>query len=96
VDMTRVGLDNRVPEKLAQARNPVLVLCGQKEYREMLTSTCEIATTLQRGEAFQVIYPYGVPMREQHNWSMTFPDLFTKTVRTWIEDGLLPAELIPL
>jgi hypothetical protein len=62
----------------------------------MKGSTREIAGTLPNGEAFQVTYPKGVPMREQHNWSMTYPDPFTKTVKAWIEDRPLPAELIPL
>jgi pimeloyl-ACP methyl ester carboxylesterase len=96
VDMTRISLNNRIPVGLAQARNPTLVLCGEKEYREMKTSAREIAGRLPRGEAFQVTYPRGVPMREQHNWSMTYPDLFTKTVKAWIEDGSLPVELKPL
>ncbi len=92
VDMTRIGLNNRIPVGLAQARNPTLVLCGEKEYREMQESTREIAGTLPNGKAFQVTYPKGVPMREQHNWSMTYPDLFTRTVKAWIEDGSLPVE----
>ncbi len=54
-----------------------LVLCGQKEYREMHESTHAIAAALPNGKAYQVTYPKGVPLREQHNWSMTFPELFT-------------------
>jgi len=96
VDMTRVGLQNHIPEGLAQARNPTLALCGEKEYREMQASTRAIAATLPKGEAFQVTYPKGVPLREQHNWSMTYPEQFTKTIKAWIEDRPLPAELIPM
>jgi pimeloyl-ACP methyl ester carboxylesterase len=96
VDVTRVGLNNRIPEGLAQARNPTLVLCGQREYREMHASTRAISGTLPCGEAFQVTYPAGVPMRAQHNWSMTHPDLFTRTVKAWIDNEPLPVELIPL
>ena len=62
----------------------------------MKDSTREIAGTLSNGEAFQVTYPKGIPLREQHNWSMTYPELFTMTVKAWIEDLPLPAELIPL
>ena len=96
VDMTRVGLRNRIPDGLAKARNPTLVLCGQKEYRAMHESTGAIAAALIKAKAYQVVYPKGVPLREQHNWSMTHPELFTRTVRAWIEDRELPGELQPV
>jgi pimeloyl-ACP methyl ester carboxylesterase len=93
VDITRVGLNNRIPVELAQAHNPTLVLCGEKEYQEMKNSVREIAGTLSNGEAYQVHYPKGIPLREQQNWSMTYPELFTRTVRAWIEGQPLPGEL---
>ncbi len=95
IDLIRVGLHNHIPGGLGKAKNPTLVLCGQKEYREMQESTRSIAAELPAGVAYQVVYPKNVPMREQHNWSMTFPDLFTTTVRAWIEGEKLPEELIP-
>jgi pimeloyl-ACP methyl ester carboxylesterase len=93
VDMTLVGLNNLIPSGLARANNPCLVLCGQKEYREMHESTRAIAAALPNARAYQVTYPKGIPLREQHNWSMTYPDLFTRTVRAWIEGKELPSEL---
>jgi len=33
---------------------------------------------------------------EEHNWSLTSPELFTQTVRAWINDQPLPANLIQL
>ena len=62
----------------------------------MHESTRAIATALPNASAYQVTYPKGVPLREQHNWSMTFPDLFTRTVRAWIEGKELPEELKPI
>lgn len=91
--VTQVGLNNRILEELDQAENPTLVLCGQKVYRAMQKSTREITRSLSRGKASKVAYPKGVPMREQHNWSMTYLDLFTGTVRGWIEDRSLPVGL---
>lgn len=96
VDIPRVGLNNRIPEELAEAHNSTLVLCGEKEYRVMQESTREIARSLPGGKAYQVAYPKDVPMREQHIWSMTYPDLFTRTIRAWIEDRPLPIEIIPI
>jgi pimeloyl-ACP methyl ester carboxylesterase len=93
VDMTRVGLDNSIPQGLSRANNSCLVLCGQKEYREMHESTRAIAAALPNARAYQVTYPKSVPLREQHNWSMTYPELFTRTVRAWVEGKELPEEL---
>ncbi len=94
VDVTRVGLNNSIPSGLSQVKNSCLVLCGQKEYREMRESTRSIAAALPNASAYQVTYPKGVPLREQHNWSMTHPDLFNRTVSAWIEDKPLPIELM--
>jgi pimeloyl-ACP methyl ester carboxylesterase len=96
VDMTRISLNNRIPVGLAQVRNPTLVLCGEKEYREMKASTREIVQALPNGKAYEVTYPAGVPMRAQHNWSMTYPELFTKTVKAWVDNEPLPETLKPL
>jgi pimeloyl-ACP methyl ester carboxylesterase len=96
VDVTRVGLNNKIPDGLSRATNPCLVLCGQKEYREMKDSTRAIAAALPNARAYQVTYPKDVPLREQHNWSMTHPELFTRTIRAWIEDRDFPGELQPM
>jgi pimeloyl-ACP methyl ester carboxylesterase len=96
VDVTRIGLNNSIPQGLSRANNPCLVLCGQKEYREMHESTRDVAAALPNATAYQVTYPKNVPMRSQHNWSMVFPDLFNRTVNAWIEGKPLPVELTPL
>ncbi|MGB8252347.1 MAG: alpha/beta hydrolase, partial [Anaerolineaceae bacterium] len=66
IDVARVGLHNDIPDGLAKAKNPTLVLCGEKEYREMQESTQAVAAALPNGKAFKVTYPKGVPLREQH------------------------------
>jgi pimeloyl-ACP methyl ester carboxylesterase len=93
VDVTRVGLNNPIPMGLERANNPCLVLCGEKEYREMKESTRAIAAALPDARAYQVAYPQGVPLREQHNWSMTHSELFNRTIRAWVENKRLPPEL---
>jgi hypothetical protein len=32
-------------------------------------------------------------LAEEHNWNLTAPELFTQTVRAWINDQPLPVEL---
>jgi pimeloyl-ACP methyl ester carboxylesterase len=96
IDVLRVGLWNRIPKGLEKVKNQTLVLCGQKESREMHESTRAVAAALLNGKAFEVAYPKGVPMRAQHSWSMVYPDLFTRTIRNWIERKTLPVELLPL
>jgi len=96
IDVTRVGLNNFIPDGLLKTKNPTLVLYGEKEYHEMQESTRAVAAALPNGKAFKVTYPKGVPMRSQHNWSMVYPDLFTRTVKAWIEGKPLPIELKPL
>jgi len=32
-------------------------------------------------------------LAQEHNWSITTPELFTRTVRAWLQGQALPAEL---
>jgi hypothetical protein len=35
-------------------------------------------------------------MAQEHNWSMNAPELFTLTVRAWMEDMPLPDEIMEM
>ena len=79
----------RLPAGLNRVTNPVLVLVGQREFKIMQQSARDVAAAIPGAKGFQVANAI-------HFWSMQLPDLFTQTVRNWIEDRALPPELTPL
>ena len=86
----------RLPAELERVTSPVLVVVGQKEYKAMRQSARDLAAALPGARGYTVVAPERSRLAEGHNWSMTMPYLFTKTVRAWIEDQPLPTELQPL
>jgi pimeloyl-ACP methyl ester carboxylesterase len=86
----------RIPAGLERVTSPVLLVVGQKEYKAMHQSARDLAAAIPGARGYLVVAPAGSRLAEGHNWSMTMPDLFTKTVRAWIEGQPLPAQLQPL
>jgi pimeloyl-ACP methyl ester carboxylesterase len=86
----------RLPVGLERVTSRVLVVVGQKEYKAMRQSARDLAAAMPGARGYMVVAPEGSRLAEGHNWSMTRPGLFTKTVRAWIEDQPLPAGLQPL
>ena len=80
----------RLPAGLAVSASETLVIAGAGEYRVMRDSAREIASALPHGHAYLVRHPRGTPLAEQHNWNMTAPGLFTRTVAAWLRDAPLP------
>lgn len=86
----------RLPQGLDHVSVPTLVVAGKKEYGAMRQSVRDIANVLRTAKGFLVAHTRKLSLAEEHNWNMTAPELFTETVRAWIMDQPLPAELQPI
>ena len=86
----------RLPKGLEHAQAPTLLVAGQREYGAMRQSVRDLAAVLPKGRAYEILFPKGVGLAAQHNWSLTAPQLFTDTLRAWIENQPLPKSLRPL
>jgi hypothetical protein len=73
--------------------SPTLVVAGQSEYKGMHQSVRDVAAAIPGAQARLVHHTRKLSLSGQHNWSMTTPELFTRTVRAWIEGQSLPPEL---
>jgi pimeloyl-ACP methyl ester carboxylesterase len=83
----------RLPAGLERVTSPTLVVGGRKEYRVMHQSVKDVAAAIPGAQAYLVHHTRKLSLSEEHNWSMTAPELFTRTVRAWIEGQPLPVEL---
>jgi len=79
----------REPPGLTRLKNPTLVLVGEKEPSLMRRSARQLAASMPGATAYMV---RGVI----HNWPLAAPDLFNRTLRAWLTDQPLPAELVPV
>jgi pimeloyl-ACP methyl ester carboxylesterase len=86
----------RLPAGLERVTSPTLVVGGLKEYKVMRESIQEVAAAIPGARGYLVQHTQRMSLSEEHNWNMTAPELFTRTVRAWIEDRALPEELKPL
>jgi pimeloyl-ACP methyl ester carboxylesterase len=83
----------RLPAGLERVTAPTLVVAGQSEYKGMHLSVRDVAAAIPGAQARLVHHTRKLSLSEQHNWSMTTPELFTRTVRAWLEGQPLPLEL---
>ena len=83
----------RLPAGLEKVTAPTLVVAGQSEYKVMHQSVRDVAAAILGAQARLVHHTRKLSLSEEHNWSMTTPELFTSTVRAWIEEKPLPPEL---
>jgi pimeloyl-ACP methyl ester carboxylesterase len=86
----------RLPTGLEKVTAPTLVVAGRKEYAVMHQSVRDVAAAIPGAQARLVHHTRKLSLAEEHNWSMTAPELFIRTVRAWIERQPLPVELKPL
>jgi pimeloyl-ACP methyl ester carboxylesterase len=77
-----------LPPALSAVDVPTLVLAGGRETDSIRRAAAAVAAALPAGTGR--IAP-GVG----HGWNVEAPDLFSATVRAWIEDSPLPAALDP-
>jgi pimeloyl-ACP methyl ester carboxylesterase len=83
----------RLPAGLEKVTAPTLVVAGRNEYKVMRLSVRDVTAAIPAAKGCLVQHTRKVSMAEEHNWSMTTPELFTHTVRAWIEGQPLPSEL---
>jgi pimeloyl-ACP methyl ester carboxylesterase len=83
----------RLPAGLGKVTIPTLVVGGRKEFKAMHQSVRDVAGAIPGARGYLVRHTRQMSLSEEHNWSMTAPELFTQTVRAWIEGLPLPAEL---
>ena len=79
----------RIPETLCRAKNPALIIVGEKEYDIMHKSARDLNKCLQNSEAYMA-------SNLGHSWSLESPELFNSVARAWINDKPLPEEAVPL
>jgi pimeloyl-ACP methyl ester carboxylesterase len=78
-----------LPPGLTRLTIPVLITVGEKELKPMKRSARMISGAMLGGQACQV-------RGQGHNWPLQAPDLFNRTLRAWLTDQPLPAELEPV
>jgi len=96
VNLMRANQTFRLPVGLEHVRARVLAVCGHREYDSMRRSTSDIADAIPDAVAREVMHTRKLSVAQEHNWNMTEPELFTATIRDFIEGRPLPAELVPI
>ncbi len=86
----------RLPVGLEKATPPTLVIAGQKEYGAMKQSVRDLVAALPHAKGGLVNLGKKSSMAKEHNWALTAPELFAQTIRSWIEEKPLPAEIEPM
>jgi pimeloyl-ACP methyl ester carboxylesterase len=95
-NMLACGMSFRMPPGLEQASVPVLVAVGKHEYTQMKQSGRDLLAALPKAKGVIISLGARSSLRGEHNWALTAPDFFNAAVRAWVEDGPLPAALVPL
>ncbi len=85
------NLKFRLPSRLAEATPRTLVVVGRKENGAMRESGCDLLKVLPNARG--VMVDVGRRAAENHNWNLTAPDLFTRTLRAFVKEQPLPGDL---
>jgi pimeloyl-ACP methyl ester carboxylesterase len=75
-----------LPEGLDKSDSPALFLAGSKEIRLVRRSAAALAQRMPNGVE-------GVAIGMDHDWPLRYPDLFARTVDSWLLGTALPLEL---
>jgi pimeloyl-ACP methyl ester carboxylesterase len=86
----------RLPAGLELVTSPTLVVAGKNEYKAMIQSVGDIVKALPNASGYLVQHSRKMSLAQEHNWSITAPELFTRTVRAWLQNKALPEELQPV
>lgn len=86
----------RLPAGLEKANSPTLVIAGEKEYGAMKKSVHDLVAALPHAKGGLVNLGRKSSMAQEHNWALTAPELFAQTIRAWIEEKPLPADIQPM
>ena len=90
VEMLYAGLHYRMPQGLERAQARTLVVCGEKEYRAMKDSVHDLAQALPNAVEARLSLGPKVRLADEHNWALTAPDLFARTLLAWFRGEPLP------
>jgi pimeloyl-ACP methyl ester carboxylesterase len=86
----------RVPPRLDRVRAPTLIVVGGREGATMHQSARDLAARIPGARAYEVRHTAAMSVAQEHNWNMTTPELFSRTLRAWLTDQPLPTTLQPL
>ena len=75
-----------LPEGLDQSESPTLFLTGAKETRLHRRSAATLAQRMPNGVN-------RIASGMLHDWPLSHPDLFARTVDSWLNDAALPPEI---
>jgi pimeloyl-ACP methyl ester carboxylesterase len=95
----RILVENQrfhLPAGLERVTAPVLVLAGRNEYKAMTQSVGDIVAALPNAKGCLVYHSRKLSLAQEHNWSITTPRLFTRTLRAWLQGQPLPEEMQPV
>lgn len=85
----RENMTFAIPEELERVPARVLLTVGEKEYGMMKASARELAAKISGAKAYTV-------SGAGHNWPISQPGLYTRTLHAWVAGAPLPSELRPL
>jgi pimeloyl-ACP methyl ester carboxylesterase len=85
----KANMGFRVPPGLTRLKTPTLVLVGEKEPSLMRRSARQLAASMAGASAYLV-------RGMIHNWPLASPELFNRTLQSWLSEQPLPAELVPV
>jgi pimeloyl-ACP methyl ester carboxylesterase len=92
-NMMLANLHFRLPSGLEPFQNPVLVVTGRKEYKQMKESARDLLSVLPNAHGVVVDLGSKATFGQEHNWALTAPELFSTAISAFIEDKPLPTEL---
>jgi len=81
------GLNQRYSKDLENAKNPILLISGEKEPGYIAKSNAMVAARHQNAAA-RIVPGMG------HGWMGESPQLFTRVLTAWLTGGELPKELV--
>lgn len=84
----------RLPEGLERATASALVLAGRKEYAAMQASARDLAAALPHATLAWLDLGPEASLAQEHNWPLTAPELFARTLRAWVEGTPLPDAIL--
>ncbi|MGD1855204.1 MAG: alpha/beta fold hydrolase [Leptolyngbyaceae cyanobacterium] len=75
-----------MPENIGSVATPTLVVAGEKEHSLIHQSQDRLSQVMQNAQSY-------IAPNVGHGWSLEKPILFANTVRDWIQEQPLPANL---
>lgn len=93
---THLMLENqrfRQPAGLEKCTSEVLVCVGRREYGAMQASARDLLQVLPNSRGVRVDLGRKGSLASEHNWPLTEPDLFARSVAAFLQGQALPGEL---